>query len=75
MCKLTAFLIHLFGGVTLDECVKSDVEHYELGRRNAYDMMKRFADHMNGTPADDWCKSMYNHISEVLSNNTNHESN
>ena len=56
------FLIHLLGGFTKEECAQFNVEHYDLGCRNTVDMLKRFADQMNGMPADDWCKIMYNHV-------------
>lgn len=55
-------LIHLLGGLTHEECVQHNVEHYDLGCRNTCDTFKRFADRMNGMPADDWCKMMYSHI-------------
>lgn len=56
------FIIHALGGLTKEECVQHNIEHYDLGCRNTADMFKRFADQMNGLPADDWCKLMYNHI-------------
>ena len=60
------FLIHLLGGFTNEECVKHNIAHYDLGCRNTYDMVKRFADNLNGTPADEWCKMMYDHICGCL---------
>lgn len=60
------FLIHLLGGFTKEECIQHNVNHYNLGCSNTADMFKRFADQMNGTPADEWCKLMYNHITGYL---------
>ena len=60
--RLGGAIIHLLGGFTKEECVQHNVEHYDLGCRNTADMFKRFADQMNGLPADEWCKMMYNHI-------------
>lgn len=60
------FLIHLLGGLTREECVKHNVEHYDLGCQNTAEMFKRFADQMHGMPADDWCKMMYDHITGYI---------
>ncbi len=67
------FIIHCLGGLTKEECVQHNVEHYDLGCRNTADMFNRFADQLNGMPADDWCKMMYNHICGYIKRLENEE--
>lgn len=75
MKKIKTYLIHLLGGVTKRE---SFCEHVKATLKLANDVtektlplgsliaarhLKRYADSLNGIPADEWCKRMYDAIS------------
>lgn len=60
--KLKQFLIHLLGGVTPQESQDSDTNSFMIGQWSALHEAKTFAESLNGIPADDWCKAVYNHF-------------
>lgn len=64
--KIKTWLIHLLGGVTVSE----SQEHYKsICYNSAYislTTIKEYADSLNGTPADEWCKLMYKQICRQL---------
>lgn len=71
MKKIKTYLIHLLGGVTKREArhaqfrqmveLVPDVMHkaLPLGSLIAIKHLKRYADSLNGIPADEWCKRIY----------------
>lgn len=75
MKKIKDYLIHLLGGVTKRESfcahVKKTIELVTdvtgktllLGSLVAVKHLKKYADSLNGLPADEWCKRMYDAIS------------
>ena len=75
MKKIKTYLIHLLGGVTKREVfcahVKKTIElvtdvtgkTLPLGSLVAVKHLKKYADSLNGLPADEWCKRMYDAIS------------
>lgn len=76
MKKIKTYLIHLLGGVTKRELFHAHIKHTSefitlvedkvlpLGSLIAATNLKRYADSLNGIPADEWCKRMYDAISE-----------
>lgn len=60
--KLKQFLIHLLGGLTIEESQDSDTNSFVIGQWLALHEAKTFAESLNGIPADDWCKTVYNHL-------------
>lgn len=64
--KIKTWLIHLLGGVTVSESQKSDYNSACIGRYAALRDIKDYADSLNGKPADEWCKLMYECICEQL---------
>lgn len=56
------FLIHLLGGLTADENLNISLCSRAMGEYTALCNLRHFAEQMNGLPADEWCKLMYNHI-------------
>lgn len=56
------FLIHFLGGITKEECRNMQSISYRCGAYSTLHDLKSFSDQMDGTPADDWCKLIYNHI-------------
>ena len=65
---IQAFFIHLFGGITPDECANSNFNSYEIGAFKILRLLKDHADSINGMKADDWCKSMYDEIIKLYHN-------
>jgi len=59
---MKTFLIHLLGGITLRESEQSNEHCLKVGSAAALRHLKAFADQMNGIPADEWSKLMYNQI-------------
>ena len=80
MKKFKTYLIHLLGGVTKREArhaqfrqmveLVPDVMHkaLPLGSLIAIKHLKSYADSLNGIPADEWCKRMYDAISADVEN-------
>lgn len=63
--KIKTWLIILLGGVT-EESRESDMNSAYVGAYVALTTIKEYADSLNGTPADEWCKLMYKQISRQL---------
>ena len=75
MKKIKTYLIHLLGGVTKREAFCAHVNDtlklahdvtertLPLGSLIAARHLKHYADSLNGIPADEWCKRMYDAIS------------
>lgn len=71
MKKIQTYLIHLLGGITMDEAISTadqlakdiittgGVEIITEGNLIATKRIKQHADMLDGTPADEWCKAMY----------------
>ena len=74
MKKIKTCLIHLLGGVTKREAFCAHVKDslklandvtdrtLPLGSLIAARHLKHYADSLNGIPADEWCKRMYDAI-------------
>lgn len=60
--KVKKWLIHRLGGMTKEESVASDRNAYNMGVLTTLINIKAFADRMNGTAADAWCKRMYGYV-------------
>ena len=71
MKKIKTYLIHLLGGVTKREAFCAHVQNtlklandvtertLPLGSLIAARHLKSYADSLNGIPADEWCKRIY----------------
>ena len=80
MKKIKTYLIHLLGGVTKREAFCEHVQAtlklvndvtgktLPLGSLIAARHLKHYADSLNGIPADDWCKRMYDALSADVEN-------
>lgn len=66
MKKIKTWLILLLGGVTEEESRESDMNSAYVGAYVALTTIKKYADSLNGTPADEWCKLMYKQICRQL---------
>lgn len=55
-------LINLIGGLTVEESQDSDTNSFMMGQWAALHEAKTFAESLNGIAADDWCKTVYNHL-------------
>ena len=70
MKKIKDYLIHLLGGVTKREASRARIRKniklinktLPLGSLVAVRRLKGYADSLNGIPADEWCKRMYDAI-------------
>lgn len=68
MSKIKTALINLLGGITQAEAKQSAWNSYNIGRYKQASAIKKYADSLNGRPADEWCKLMYEEISQTLIN-------
>ena len=76
MKKLKTWLIHLLGGMTVSESMESDKNSAYLGAYTALSLIKGYAESLNGKPADEWCKLVYEQICrqlESVANGTDEE--
>lgn len=64
--KIKTWLIHLLGGVTEEESRGIDLNSAYFGAHMTLTIIKEYADSLNGTPADEWCKLMYKQICKQL---------
>lgn len=73
--KIKTWLIHLLGGVTVEESKNSGKGHYRIGVFFTLADLKYYADSLNGKSADEWCKKMYEYICgrQELFNGTDEE--
>lgn len=60
--KIKTWLIHRLGGVTESEMRQSNFNSACFGACKALAIIKEYADSLNGMPADEWCKLMYEYI-------------
>ena len=80
MKKIKTYLIHLLGGVTKLEAFRAHVMEsaelikdvrgmsLSLGSLLAVKSLIIYADSLNGLPADEWCKKMYDTLSADVEN-------
>ena len=66
MKKFKTWLIHLLGGVTVSESMESDKNSAHLGAYTALYLIKGYAEFLNGKPADEWSKLVYEQICRQL---------
>lgn len=74
--KIKTWLIHLLGGMAVSELQESNYNSACIGRYAALRDVKDYADSLNGKPADEWCKLMYEFIcgmQERLTHGTDEE--
>ena len=60
--RIKTWLIHQLGGITRTEACNVKHDNLSTGTYVALVSLRIFADSMNGKPADEWCKLMYDHI-------------
>lgn len=66
MKKFKTWLIHLLGGITVRESFESDKNSAYLGAYTALSIIKGYAESLNGKPADEWSKLVYEQICRQL---------
>ena len=64
--RIKTWLIHKLGGITRTEACNVKRDNLSTGTYVALVSLRIFADNMNGKPADEWCKRMYNHICKQI---------
>lgn len=64
--KIKTWLIHLLGGITVRESFESDKNSASLGAYTALSIIKGYAESLNGKPADEWSKLVYEQICRQL---------
>lgn len=64
--KIKTKLIHWLGGYTEAEQRENGREAYGIGVQTMLYNLKVFADRLNGLPADDWCKKMYERLEQGI---------
>ena len=64
--KIKTFLIHWLGGMTADEAKSSDLRSFQNGAYGGLLVIRKYMDSLNGTPADDWCKLVYDFILQAI---------
>ena len=64
MKKIKETLIHWLGGFTLEDDRRHCQAFYILGLRHRASSFKKQADRLYGLPAEEWCKQMYEFISD-----------
>lgn len=70
--KIKTWLIHLLGGVTEDQIYQSNINSAYVGAYQALDIIKKYADSLNGKPTDEWCELVYKQICRQLESVTQH---
>ena len=65
MKKIKERLIHLLGGVTMEENKSSNIAYLRFGSLTRVRRIREYLDLMNGMPAEDWCKMAYNYIVRI----------
>ena len=65
MNKIKTFFIHLLGGFTSEEQIESNYNSWTIGRYDNIIRLIKFAENLNGQPADVWCKKMYCKLIEI----------
>lgn len=63
--RIRARIIHLLGGVTMEENVSSNISYLYFGSLSRVRRIRKYLDLMNGMPAEDWCKMAYNYIVRI----------
>ena len=64
--RIKTWLIHQLGGITRTEACNVKRDNLSTGTYVALVSLRIFADNMNGEPADEWCKRMYDYICEQI---------
>lgn len=65
MKKLQKFIIHLLGGTTREENIKVARMVMVYADYNCIVKIRKYLDLLNGSDADDWCKSAYKCVCEI----------
>lgn len=67
--ELRRKIIHCLGGITHGEAESMKRLAFYDGVSMAFKELKKEAESLNGQPSDEWCKKMYNYISECVERN------
>lgn len=62
MKKVREFIIHMLGGVTIEESVDSANHSHDIGRFGILHAIRKKASELYGIPAEEWCEEMYKYI-------------
>lgn len=68
--KLKEKLIHLLGGLTIEESQESDKKSFHIGRYTAFSVIKQKADELYGLSAEEWSKKIYCFIEQRMRQET-----
>ena len=59
MSNIKTALIHLLGGLTIEESKESDYNSFMIGKVAAYSELREYANSINGCSAMEWCEHIY----------------
>lgn len=59
-------LIKILGGVPAAEARQSYVNSAEVSAYHTLEKLRTYAKSLNGLPAEEWCRKMYDHINEEI---------
>lgn len=66
--KIQSYLIHLLGGITVEESQESDFNSFTIGAYCSLSRLRSHADAMYGKSSEEWCESMYREIVRSIEN-------
>lgn len=66
MKRFKTFLIHFLGGMTVKESTRRAKNFSYAVAYATLTIIKEYAESLNGKPADEWCKLMYEQICKQL---------
>lgn len=64
--KLKSWVITKLGGFVAADMKTVDRSSYQVGVYTALISLRLFAENMNGVPAEEWCKRMYDHLEKSI---------
>lgn len=66
--KIQEYLIHMIGGMTVEESQESDSNSHDIGKVATLLDIKDEMDAMYGAPADEWAKRIYAYVNNKIDN-------
>lgn len=64
--KIKVWIIRKLGGFVAADIKQTDYNSYQTGVYITLVSLRLFADNMNGVPAEEWCKRMYDHLTTSI---------
>lgn len=64
--KIKVWVVQKLGGFIDADIKRTDRNSYQVGVYTTLVSLRLFADKMNGVPAEEWCKRMYDHLNTSI---------